>query len=387
MGYRAMKRKVCVITGTRAEYGILAPVMEAIRSSKHFNLYVVATGMHLMTEFGYTVKEIERDGFSVYAKIDISHAQDKGGAMADGVGRGTSKFVRCFQRLRPDFILTLGDRGEVLAAAVAANYMNIPVVHIHGGEVSGHVDGVVRHAITKLAHIHFPATQKARERILRLGEEPWRVMVAGAPALDRILNDQVMPKQTLLKKYRLDPRQPLGLLVQHPVHSQIKEAGKQIQSTLQAIVDLKLQTVVVYPNADAGGRAMIKVLGKFKKYLFLKHYKSIPHADYLGLLKIASVLIGNSSSGIIEAASFRLPVINIGCRQEGRERSVNVIDVPHEKRIIARVIQKVIHDQKFRRRVKQCRNPYGDGKASGRIVKFLGKVNLNNRLIQKKITY
>ncbi len=382
-----MKRKVCVITGSRAEYGILAPVMRAIQSSKRFRLSVVVTGMHLMPEFGYTIKEIQRDGFSIDAKIDMSHTQDEGKAMAEAVGRGVSKLAGCFDKLRPDLVLTVGDRGEVLAAAVVANYMNIPFAHIHGGEVSGHVDGIVRHAITKLAHIHFPATPKARERILKLGEEPWRVIVAGAPSLDRILRNHMTSKQTLLKKYSIDPNQPLGLLVQHPVHTQMREAGEQIQTTLQAIVDLKLQTLVVYPNADAGGRAMIKVLERFKKHPFLKYYKSIPHADYLGFLKIATVLIGNSSSGIIEAASFHLPAINIGCRQEGRERTVNVIDVPHETKIIARIIQKIIHDQKFQRRIRQCRNPYGDGHASQRIVNFLRQMNLNNRLLQKRITY
>jgi len=381
------KRKICFVVTSHIHYTRNKLVLDALRDHPRVELQIVVGGSAILPKYGEVLDLMQKDGFKCSAKITMVFEGGSPIAMAKTTGIGITEFATVFDNLNPDVVIVRGDRYEVLSAAIAASYLNIPVAHIEGGDVTGTIDESVRHAITKLAHIHFPATQKARERILRLGEEPWRVMVAGAPALDRILNDQVMPKQTLLKKYRLDPRQPLGLLVQHPVHSQIKEAGKQIQSTLQAIVDLKLQTVVVYPNADAGGRAMIKVLGKFKKYLFLKHYKSIPHADYLGLLKIASVLIGNSSSGIIEAASFRLPVINIGCRQEGRERSVNVIDVPHEKRIIARVIQKVIHDQKFRRRVKQCRNPYGDGKASGRIVKFLGKVNLNNRLIQKKITY
>ena len=216
-----MKRKICVITGTRADYGILYPVMKKIRASGKLELYVVATGMHLMKEFGYTVREIEKDGFKIYAKVDISYKEDIGQAMAFSVGKAVSMFSKVFGKLKPAMVMVMGDRGEMLAAAIAANYMNIPVAHIHGGEISGHVDGVVRHAITKLAHIHFPATQKAKKRILNLGEEPGRVFVAGAPALDSILNG----KFELTKKYPIAVNKPFVLLVQHPVLAQSDKAG------------------------------------------------------------------------------------------------------------------------------------------------------------------
>ena len=196
-----MKQKICVITGTRADYGILYPVMKAIKASKDLELYVVATGMHLMPEFGYTLKEIEKDGFQVYKKVDSSYKEDTGEAMADSLGKTLSAFAKTFNSLKPSIVLVLGDRGEMLAAAVAANYLNIPVAHIHGGEVSGHVDGLLRHAITKLSHIHFPATEGSKKRIIKLGEESWRIFVAGAPALDRILNEKLPTAIELAKKY------------------------------------------------------------------------------------------------------------------------------------------------------------------------------------------
>jgi len=172
-----MKRKVCVITGTRADYGILNPVMHAIRNSKNLSLYIIATCMHLMREFGFTIREIERDGFNIYEGVDISYKEDSGEAMAYSIGKATCAFSRSLARLKPDIVIVLGDRGEMLAVAIASNYLGIPVAHIHGGEQSGHVDGILRHAITKLAHIHFPATESAKKRIIRLGEDPKKIFI------------------------------------------------------------------------------------------------------------------------------------------------------------------------------------------------------------------
>ncbi|MEW6679861.1 MAG: UDP-N-acetylglucosamine 2-epimerase [bacterium] len=382
-----MKRKVCVVTGTRADYGILFPVLKAINTSENLELLIVATCMHLMQEFGYTINEIERDGFKIFEKIDISYSKDTGEAMAYSLGKALSAFSKVFSRLRPDIVVVLGDRGEMLAAVVASDYLNIPIAHIHGGEVSGHVDGLLRHAITKLAHIHFPATQKAKERIIKLGEEPWRIFCVGAPALDRILNEKLPDKKILTSEYRIQDNLPLVLLIQHPVIGEYKEAGKQIKLTLEALKEFKLQTIVIYPNADAGGRKMILVIERYEKNHLVKSFKSISHRDYLGLMRIASFLIGNSSSGIIEAPSFKIPVINIGVRQNGRERSTNVIDVPHDKDAIVKAIKKALYDKKFLAQVKRCKNPYGDGHASEQIVKVLSTIKLDKKLLQKQITY
>lgn len=382
-----MRRKVCVITGSRADYGIFFPILKSIESSNSLRLSIIATSMHLMEEFGYTVKDIRRDGFSIYEKVNISYRKDTGQAMADSCGRAVSKFSRTFSRLRPDIVVILGDRGEMLAAAIAANYINIPVAHIHGGEVSGHIDEVMRHAITKISHIHFASTANARKRILKLGEEPGRVFVVGAPALDRILNGRLPDKDGLFKKYKLSKRGPLIILIQHPVMAQINEAERQIRITLDALKGFGVQTVVIYPNSDAGGRKMIRAIREYERLPFIRPFSSIPHEDYLGLMKASSALIGNSSSGIIEAPSFKLPVVNIGIRQQGRERSINVIDVGHDKNAIIAAVKKCLYDKRFKERLKSCRNIYGDGHAGRRIVKVLSSIVLDNGLLKKRITY
>ena len=376
-----------MVTGTRAEYGILRPVLRAIKASPQLDLALIATGMHLSKEFGSTVKEIEKDGFKIDAKVEMLHTEDTGAAMAKSIGKCAGGMTDALEQIKPDILLLLGDRAEMLAAAVAASYMEIPVAHLHGGEVSGSVDDSVRHAITKLAHIHFPATEKSAKRIIKMGEDPSRIFVVGAPSLDTILNERLPKQAELAKKYGLDLSKPILLVLQHSVVTEADEAAGQIKKTLDAIAELKYQTILIYPNADAGGRRMIKAIKKYEKYPFIKSFKSIPYTDYLGLMRTVSVMVGNSSSGIIEAPSFHLPVVNIGTRQKGRERSTNVIDVGYNRGEIIKAVKKALYDRKFRAKVKKCKNPYGDGKASQRIVKVLSKIEITPKLLQKKITY
>ncbi|MEM2963774.1 MAG: UDP-N-acetylglucosamine 2-epimerase [Candidatus Anstonellales archaeon] len=380
-------RKIAVMTGTRAEYGILRPLLRAIENHPNLKLVLIVTGMHLSEEFGYTIEEIEKDGFKIDAKIEMLHKEDTGSAMAKSIGECIKKITEVLDRTKPDFLVLLGDRAEMLAGAVAASYAGVPIAHLHGGEVSGSIDDSVRHAITKLAHLHFPATQKSAKRIIKMGEEPSRVFVVGAPALDTILNEKLPSRAELSKKYGLDLSKPILLVVQHPVVTEADKAAYQIKETLDALVELNHQTILIYPNADAGGRRMIKMIKKYRKYPFLKCFKSIPFNDYLGLMSIASVMVGNSSSGIIEAPSFHLPVVNIGTRQAGRERSINVIDVGYNKKEILRAIKKALYDKKFLMKVKKCKNPYGDGKAAQRIVKVLAKIKITPSLLQKRIVY
>ncbi len=380
-------RKIAVVTGTRAEYGILKPVLKAIKACPRLDLVLMVTGMHLSKEFGYTIKEIRKDGFKIDAKVEMLYTEDTGAAMAKSIGKCIQKMTEMLERIKPDFIVLLGDRAEMLAGAVAASYMGIPIAHLHGGEVSGSVDDSVRHAITKLAHIHFPATQESANRIIKMGEDPSKIFIVGAPSLDTILNEKPPERAELSKRYGLDLAKPILLVLQHPVVTEADEAARQIKETLDAIVELKHQTILIYPNADAGGRRMIKVIKKYEKYPFIKSFKSIPYTDYLGLMKVVSVMIGNSSSGIIEAPSFHLPVVSIGTRQKGRERSTNVIDVGYNREEIVEAVKKARHDRKFRAKVKKCKNPYGDGKASQKIVKVLSKIEITPKLLQKKITY
>ena len=383
-----MSKKIAVVTGTRAEYGILLPVLKAIEAHSELKLSLVVTGMHLSHEFGYTAKEIEDNGFRIDARVDMLLSSDSPESMAKTIGVGIIGMAQTWGQLRPDIILVLGDRVEPLAAAIAGAYMNIPVAHIHGGDSPrAGLDEYARHAITKLAHIHFPATNKSTERIMKMGEDEWRVHMVGSPALDVILNEPLIPAETLSKKLGLDLSQPLILLVQHSVTTQVDEAPEQMRETLEAIVEIGYTTVLIYPNSDAGGRRMIEVIKEFEKYPFIKTFESLPRKEYLSLVKSASVMVGNSSSGIIDAPSLGLPVVNIGIRQEGRERGKNVIDVGHNRQEIVEGVEKALTDKEFLAEVKKCESPYGDGKASQRIAEILSKVEITPQLLEKKTTY
>jgi GDP/UDP-N,N'-diacetylbacillosamine 2-epimerase (hydrolysing) len=382
-----MKRKIAVVTGTRAEYGILKPVLEAIKARAGLELCLVVAGMHLSREFGYTITEIEKDGFPIAARVDMLPGDDTPAAMARSVGTGIIGMADAWVKLKPDIIVVLGDRTEPLAAAIAGAYMNIPLAHIHGGDVCGNIDDAARHAITRFAHIHFPATKKSAGRIIKMGEEKWRVHTVGSPALDVILHETLLTRDILRRKLGFDLSDPFILLVQHPVTSLADEAPQQMRETLEAIVELGYPTVVIYPNSDAGGRRIIKVIKEFEKYPLIKAFKSLPRREYLSLMKLAAVIVGNSSSGIVEAPSFGLPAVNVGIRQEGRERGANVIDVGHNKREIIGAIKQALTDKEFRAGVKKGRNPYGDGKASPKIAGILEQIEITPALLQKKITY
>jgi UDP-hydrolysing UDP-N-acetyl-D-glucosamine 2-epimerase len=380
-------RKIAAITGTRAEYGILKSVFKEIEASKELQLSLIVSGMHLSSEFGHTIDEINKDGFKIAAKIAALHREDTRASMAKSLGECLSRTAEALEKIDPDILLILGDRSEMLVGAVAATYMDIPIGHIHGGDISGNVDEPVRHAITKLAHIHFAATKESADRILKMGEEPWRVHVVGAPGLDLIRSEKVPKPENTAVKYRLDLSKPILLVVQHSVVAEADEASSQIRETLEAIKEVGFQTVLIYPSADAGGRRMVKVIKEYEKCPFMKTFKSLPRDQYLDLMKLASVMVGNSSSGIIEAPSFQLSVVNIGGRQKGRQRAGNVIDVQYDREEIKKAIKKALYDEEFRERVKNCKNFYGDGKAGKRIAKILSEIEVNRKLLEKRMTY
>lgn len=382
-----MKRTICVITGTRADYGILYPVMRAIQSSSRLSLSCIVTGMHLMPAFGYTVKEIRKDGFPVDYCIDVTTAGDTARAMASSAGKLLSRLSDVLAQHRPDILLLLGDRSEMLVSAVAANCLQIPVAHIHGGERSGHIDEVFRHAITKLAHIHFPATRTSALRIRRLGEDPRRIFTAGAPALDRILSDDYMSAEEIVSVYGIEPGTQYLMVVQHPTAVDAGSAAEHVRTTMDAVTASALPAVVIYPNADPGGRSIIGALRAYRSRPGVQIHKSLPHRDYLGLMRHAAALVGNSSSGIIEAPSFHVPVINIGGRQAGRERGANVIDVPYDKQQILAGIRRALNDVALRKRIRSARNPYGMGTAGRKIAQVLETIPLNSGLLDKQITY
>lgn len=379
-------RKILYISGTRADYGLMRQALFAIKRQPELKIEIAAGGMHLMPEFGNTIEEIKKDGFKIHL-IDATYKDDSKEAMANFIAEFISGLTKKIKLVKPDIILVLGDRSEMLAAAVVGAYLSIAVFHLHGGDLTSTVDEVARHAITKLAHIHLAATPNAAKRIIRMGEEPWRVYVVGAPGLDGILNEKLLSKSEIKQKYNLDLDRPFFLVIQHPVTMEINFARQQMTETMAAIKELAQQSIVIYPNADAGGRKMIEVIQRYRKFPFIQIYKSISSCEYLSLMKYASVMVGNSSSGIIEAPTLHLPVVNIGTRQEGRERAGNVIDVTYEKGAIKKAITKAASDARFKSHVKRCSSPYGDGKAGERIAEILRKVEINKKLLQKKLKY
>lgn len=382
-----MKRKIAVVTGTRADYGIYYYVLKAIQKNPQLELALIACGMHLCPEFGMTINEIKKDGFEIADSFETILASDTGSAMAKSIGISIMYMTKSFENIKPDILLILGDRGEMLAAAIAAIHMNIPVAHIHGGEVTGTVDESVRHAITKLSNIHFPATEDSKERIIKLGEKEENIFVCGAPGLDYIKNATYLSRQEVLERFKLKDEKIL-LMTQHSVTSERDKVSEQIKETMEAIVSLKYQTIITYPNSDNGGREIIKCIEEYAaKYDFIKLFKNLSQTEYLSLLNIAHVMIGNSSSGIIEAASFKLPVINIGTRQAGRLRACNVLDVEYNKEEIIEAVKKCLFNEDFKGELDSCINPYGDGEASEKIAKILSEIHISRELIQKRITY
>ncbi|WNF22644.1 UDP-N-acetylglucosamine 2-epimerase [Mesobacillus jeotgali] len=382
-----MKRKVCVVTGTRADYGIYLPILNKIVTHPALELQLLATGMHLSPFYGETIKEIEKDQFPISAKVDILLQNDNEGAMARSIGIGIMGMTQAFEDLKPDIVLVLGDRGEMLAASIAASHLNIVVAHIHGGEVSGSIDESVRHAITKLSHIHFPSTLNSAERIKRMGEDSWRVFQVGAPRIDTIKSVELPTIDQVFAKYEIPFEQKsYSMFVFHPVSTELTGVQSQIEECMEALKELNEKFIVIMPNSDAGNQEITNAYKKYSRdprFVFIDNFSPL---DYLSVLKNANSLVGNSSSGIIEAASFQIPVMNIGDRQRGREQSANVINVSADKEQIVKAF-KEITSESFKSSLNGVENIYGDGRTSERIIKVLADLELNQKLLEKIISY
>ncbi len=381
-------RRICVVTGTRAEYGLLRPVMRAIQRSAELELVLIVAGMHLSHEFGDTYRDIESDGFHADARVDMTFSGDSHAAMAKAIGVGIYGMAQAIESLDPKVVLVLGDRTEAFAGAVAGAGSNKIVAHIHGGEVTrGGLDESLRHAITKLAHIHFVATEGSRQRVLWMGEPAENVFLTGAPGLDSILNQSLYDSAELSRRLGIRLRQPRILLVQHSVSTLADTAGSEMAESLAALGKLGHQTIVIYPNCDVGGRRVIDQLREFGAAPWLHVFQNLDHTTYLSLLAGVDVLVGNSSSGIIEAPALHVPVVNIGPRQQGREHSAGILDVAAEREAIRKAIEVALGDSGFRRRVRESTSVYGDGQASRRIVEVLASLQAPSRLLQKQLTY
>ena len=343
------------------------------------------TGAHLTTTFGNTLGMIEEDGFEIADRIDMLLASDTGEGAALSVGVGTSGFARSFARVRPDLILVLGDRFETLAAVIAAVLVGIPIAHVHGGETTeGAVDELIRHAITKMSHLHFAATEAYAARIVQMGEAPWRVTVSGAPALDNVREIRLLEREELAARLGTPLVDPVIAVTYHSETLAADGGIAGLRAMLRALARHQGTIVFTYPNSDPGYQSIVEEIRVFEQ----QHpgaivVQSLGTQGYFSLMKHAAAMIGNSSSGLLEAPSFGLPVVNIGARQAGRIRAANVIDVAPDERAIADGLSRAL-DPSFRAELVGLTNPYGDGKAAERIVDRLLAVELDSRLLTKR---
>lgn len=381
------KKKILFITERRADYSRLKPIMRLVQKSPKLEMLLIVTGMHLLKKFGETKKVILKDGFKIDKVVPIFDENDKddGASMVRGMGKALIAFSEIFPKLAPDIVFTGFDIGANFAAGITGMHLNIPVVHIQGGEVSGTIDEVIRHAMTKFSHIHFAATDQSVKRIIKMGEDPRYVFNVGSPSLDTIRNIDYPSKNKLAKKYKFDFEKPLIIVLQHPVTTEVDKVVSQIKETIDAVREVNkkhgTQALAVYSNNDAGGRRIVEYIKKSG----ITSYPHIQYEDFLRLMKVASVLVGNSSAGIHEAPSLKLPTINIGTREQLRERGVNVLDVNHDKTKIVQAIERALFDKKFISKVRHGVNPYDGGSTAQKVVKILETIELPP--IQKVITY
>jgi UDP-hydrolysing UDP-N-acetyl-D-glucosamine 2-epimerase len=377
-----MKRTIAVITTSRADYSHLYWPLRDLSNHESVDLRIIALGPHLSPEFGNTIQEIENDGFQIASRVECLLSSDTDVGMAKTIGVATLSLADLLGQMRPDLLLLIADRYEMLAPASVALALRIPIAHIEGGEVSeGAIDDAVRNALTKMSHIHFTSTFAARERVIAMGEEDWRVHRSGAPSLDHLRRRMLLTREELEHKLQLDLRQPTVLVAYHPV-TIVRDTLREADALFEALANLPDQLLFCYPNADAGSRALIE---RTKSFLVDQTrgeiYTNLDAVTYWSLLRHVDMLVGNSSSGIMETASFSLPTINIGLRQQGRERARNVLDADP-----AAILEAVARARtpEFRRSLHGMTNPYGDGFASDMIVKVLTTVPLSQELLMKR---
>ena len=391
-------RKIAIFTGNRAEYGLQFPIIEAISKSSNLDYRLLVSGAHLDENFGNTLKEIENDGFQISHEIKINLPSDDLFGTTQAIGSGVISISKALQKVKPDFFVVYADRFEGFSALIAGTQMNIPTAHIEGGDITegGALDDSVRHAMTKLAHIHFTTNKQASNRIISMGEEKWRVKNVGFPAIDLIKRKNYATPKELQKNFGVNLNKPIILFTQHSVTTEFEKVVAQIKPCLDALVKLNhedIQIFITYPNNDAGGVKIIKNLELLRnKFKNINIYKSLGRYNYHGFLSLALsdkykvVCVGNSSSGIKETPAFKCPTVNIGSRQKSRLRGSNVIDVNYDEKNIYKSIKKCLFDSNFRKKCRETINPYGKGNAGIKISKALEKIVINKKLLQKKMT-
>ena len=375
-------KNIAYVTGTRADFGIITPLLKKIEQSSDCKLQLFATGMHLVPEFGQTV-DLVKEKFPTLKIIDVkTDNKDKNG-MAVFAGKFLNKVVDEFKKERPDLVLVHGDRVEMFCTALASFYLNLPIVHTQGGDKTTTWDDSARHAITKLAHLHFPATENSAERIKKMGEEEWRIQIVGTLGLDAVFSVNTLSRRELFQKLGLIYDSKIILVLLHPVSEQLDNGREHMKIVLNAVKRFNLPTVIVYPNTDSGSDQIIEEINKQKSNPLFKVFENLDYETFISLEKEADCWVGNSSAGVVESASFKTPVVNVGSRQTGREKGINVIDTEYSEDEIYQAINKSLNDQIFLKSLELCINPWGDGKATERIMRVLESITIDSKLLTK----
>jgi UDP-hydrolysing UDP-N-acetyl-D-glucosamine 2-epimerase len=378
-------RSIGLATTSRADYGIYRPLLDAIQNDPELRLRLLVSGMHLSPEYGLTVREIEGDGYEIAERVEVLIASDTAEAISKSMGLGVISFAQVFSRWRPDILIVLGDRFEMHAIALAALPFKIPIAHLSGGELTeGAIDDVLRHSLTKLSHLHFVSTQEYAHRVIQLGEEPWRVVVSGEPGLDNVRTLKLLSRSEIEARFEVQIDRPFLLVTYHPVTLEYEQTEWQIDELLAALLKTRLPVIFTWPNADMGNQIIRAKLEQFvAANSSSRLVANFGIQAYFSVMNLAAAMVGNSSSGIVEASSFQLPVVNVGTRQHGRVRPRNVIDVGYGRDQIAAGIQQALESQ-FRASLEGLVNPYGNGNATSSIVGHLKSTPLGDTLIRKK---
>ena len=384
-----IRRQVLAITAIRSEYYFQRSIFHAIRDHPDLELTLIVTGAHLSPLHGYTVKEIEADGFPISERIESLIYSDRDAARLKGAALQLQVLAHIVDTYRPDWLLVPADREESMTLALCGAYMGLAIAHYGAGDrVVGNVDDMIRHAVSRLSHLLLTTHQDARERLIRAGEQEWRVHNVGHSGLDRMAHTAAMTDDELAQSLGIAQiKKPYLVVIQHPLSSEFAEAGRQMRETLEAAKELEMQTFVSYPNSDAGGQLIIETIEQYRSQPNFHVFQNIPDAPFINLLRGAAVLLGNSSLGLLEAPFLHLPVVNIGARQKARHHVENVFLVACDKKQIVDKVRSILGSEEIRSRVANCSNPYGDGHTGERVANLLATTPIDPVLLNKDLSY
>lgn len=383
------KLKVLGITAIRSEYFLQRPIFEAIDNHPNLDLRLIVTGAHLSPLHGHTIKDVENDGFHIVDRIDSLIHSDQAADRLKGAANQLRSLVETVADQNPDWLLAPADREEAMTMALCGAYLGLPTAHYGAGDrVVGNVDDMVRHAVSRLSHLLLTTNEDARQRLIRAGEEDWRVHNVGHSGLDRLRTTPQLSREDLARQLGVATvESPYLIVIQHPLSSEIDAAGDQMRETLAAITELGLQTFISYPNSDPGSKQIVSVIEAARNQPNLHVFKNVPDVLFVNLLRDAAALIGNSSLGLLEAPFLKLPVVNVGKRQTARQHTTNVFFVPHDRKRIIEQVRAILADNETQELVRNCQNVFGDGHTGEAVAELLARTSRDSRLLNKDLSY